>query len=68
MEADIYAPGAPHLSDYIDGALGPDTAFDTTHGIHADGVSPHHRLTARRMAHPPVPHPQHSDNVSQKRR
>ena len=40
MEADIYAPGAPHLSDYIDGALGPDTAFDTTHGIHADGVSP----------------------------
>ena len=33
MEADIYAPGAPHLSDYIDGALGPDTAFDTTHGI-----------------------------------
>ena len=54
MEADIYAPDAPELSDYIDGALGPDTLFDKTHGYHADGVSPttaslpagwHERLT-----------------------
>ena len=40
MEADIYAPDAPEFSDYIDGALGPDTMFDKTHGYHADGVSP----------------------------
>ena len=40
MEADIYAPSAPQMSDYIDGALGPDTLFDQTHGYHADGVSP----------------------------
>ena len=40
MEADIYAPDAPELSDYIDGALEPDTLFDKTHGYHADGVSP----------------------------
>ena len=40
MEVDIYAPDAPELSDYIDGALGPDTMFDKTHGYHADGVSP----------------------------
>ena len=40
MEADLYAPDAPELSDYIDGALGPDTLFDKTHGYHADGVSP----------------------------
>ena len=39
MEADIYAPDAPERSDYIDGALGPDTLFDKTHGYHADGVS-----------------------------
>ena len=38
-EADIYAPDAPERSDYIDGALGPDTLFDKTHGYHADGVS-----------------------------
>ena len=40
MEADLYAPDAPELSDFIDGALGPDTLFDKTHGYHADGVSP----------------------------
>ena len=40
MEADIYAPDAPEMSDYIDGALGPDTRFDHTFGYHADGVSP----------------------------
>ena len=27
MEADIYAPKAPELSDFIDGAMGPDTLF-----------------------------------------
>ena len=40
MEADIYAPAAPELSDDIDGALGRDSLFDKTHGYHADGVSP----------------------------
>ena len=40
LEADIYAPDAPEQSDMIDGALGRDTWFDKTHGIHADGVSP----------------------------
>ena len=40
VEADLYAPDAPELSDFIDGALGPDTLFDKTHGYHADGVSP----------------------------
>ena len=40
MEADVYAPAAPELSDKIDGALGPDTMFDKTYGYHADGVSP----------------------------
>ena len=40
MEADIYAPAAPELSDYIDGALGRGSLFDKTHGYHADGVSP----------------------------
>ena len=40
MEADVYAPKAPELSDLIDGAMGPDTLFDQTHGYHADGVSP----------------------------
>ena len=40
MEAGLYAPDAPELSDFIDGALGPDTLFDKTHGYHADGVSP----------------------------
>ena len=39
MEADVYAPDAPERSDDIDGALGPDTLFDRTHGYHADGVS-----------------------------
>ena len=33
MEADIYAPDAPELSDYIDGAPGPDTLFDRPTGI-----------------------------------
>ena len=40
MEADIYAPKAPEMSDYIDGALGLGSPFERTHGIHADGVSP----------------------------
>ena len=30
MEADLYAPDAPELSDFIDGALGPDTLFGKT--------------------------------------
>ena len=38
MEADIYAPDAPELSNAIDRALGPDSLFDKTHGYHADGV------------------------------
>ena len=40
MEADLYPPAQPQMSDFIDGSLGPDTLFDKTHGIHADGVSP----------------------------
>ena len=40
MEADLYSPSRPETSDFIDGSLGPDTLFDKTHGIHADGVSP----------------------------
>ena len=40
MEADIYAPNAPELSDFINGTLGPDSLFDKTHGYHADGVGP----------------------------
>ena len=38
IQADSHAPGAPETSDLIDGALGPDTPFDTTPGIHAGGV------------------------------
>ena len=40
MEADLYPPAQPQMSDFIDGSLDPDTLFDKTHGIHADGVSP----------------------------
>ena len=40
MEADLYSPARPELSDFIDGAIGRDTRFDDTHGYHADGVSP----------------------------
>ena len=40
MEADLYPPANPELSDFIDGALGRDSLFEKTHGIHADGVSP----------------------------
>ena len=39
-EADIYAPGAPERSDYIDGALGRDSRFYRTYKYYADGVSP----------------------------
>ena len=39
-EADLYAPDAPELSDYIDGALGRGSWFFRTHGYYADGVSP----------------------------
>ena len=40
MEADLYPPERPELSDFIDGAIGRDTQFDDTFGYHADGVSP----------------------------
>ena len=40
MEADLYAPNAPGMSDFIDGALGRGSWFQRTHGIEADGVSP----------------------------
>ena len=40
MEVDLYPPAKPELSDFIDGALGRDSLFEKTHGIHADGVSP----------------------------
>lgn len=39
MEADLYPPEAPELSDFIDGALGRGSLFQKTHGIEADGVS-----------------------------
>ena len=40
MEADLYPPERPELSDFIDGAIGRDTQFDSTFGYHADRVSP----------------------------
>ena len=39
MEADLYVPNRPELSDDIDGSLGVDSRFDITFGYHADGVS-----------------------------
>ena len=39
-EVDIYAPDAPEMSDFIDGALGEETQFHDTFGFFVDGVSP----------------------------
>ena len=39
-EADLYPVHRPDLSIEIEGSLGRGSRFDTTHGYHADGVSP----------------------------
>jgi hypothetical protein len=40
MEADVYAPDAPELSDLISGSIGEMSPFHTTFGYYGDGVGP----------------------------